>query len=107
MARGAQAKQLVVNKLQQAFGNDFIGEIDKKIYVWSQENGERVQIAISLTCPKVAVESAAVPVSGDGDWNFEDDAASAAAISRAPAAQTEITVEERARVQDLMAKLGL
>ena len=57
MAKGAAAKELVIKKLQQAFGSDYIGELDKKIYVWSEENGERLQIAISLTCPKKQVES--------------------------------------------------
>ena len=46
-AKGTQAKIEVLNKIKEAFGKDFIGEIDKKIYVWAQDTGERVQIAIS------------------------------------------------------------
>ena len=46
MAKGAIGKQNVINKIQQAFGADYIGEYDKKIYVWTQENGERIQIAL-------------------------------------------------------------
>ena len=55
MAKGTIGKQNVINKIKAAFGADFIGEYDKKIYVWTQENGERIQIALSLTCPKVQV----------------------------------------------------
>ena len=33
MAKGAIAKQEVIKKLQSIFGNDFLGEFDKKIYV--------------------------------------------------------------------------
>ena len=104
MAKGAIAKQNVVNKLQAAFGADYIGEYDKKWYVWSQENGERVQIAISLTCPKVPVEVANAPVTGD--FNFEDDAPNVvvAAGGYQPA---EITDDERDKVRDLMKALGL
>ena len=104
MARGTIGKQNVINKIQQAFGADFIGEYDKKIYVWTQENGERIQIALSLTCPKVQV--AATEMLTTGDFNFEDDAPSTvvAATAYQPA---DITDEERARVNDLMAKLGL
>lgn len=104
MAKGNIAKQVVVDKIRAAFGADFIGEYDKKIYVWAKENGENIQIAISLTCPKVPVEVAAAPVTGD--FNFEDDTPSVVVAAGAyqPA---EITDEERARVNDLMIKLGL
>jgi hypothetical protein len=104
MARGTIAKQNVVNQLQSAFGQNWIGEYDKKYYVWSQENGERIQIAISLTCPKVPVEVSNAPIAGD--FNFEDDAPGVvvAAGGYQPA---EITDEERDRVRDLMRTLGL
>lgn len=104
MAKGTIAKQAVINKIQTAFGADFIGEYDKKIYVWAQENGERVQIAISLTCPKVPVEVSAAPVTGD--FNFEDDTPNVVVAAGAyqPA---DITPEERQRVNDLMKMLDL
>ena len=104
MARGAIGKQNVINKIKEAFGADFIGEYDKKIYVYTQENGERVQIAISLTCPKVPVAIASTPTTGD--FNFEDDAPSTVVAAGAfqPA---DITPEERARVNDLIRMLGL
>lgn len=104
MAKGAIGKQNVINKIQKAFGADYIGEYDKKIYVWTTENGERIQIAISLTCPKVQVAMADAPVTGD--FNFEDDAPSTVVAAGAfqPA---DITTEERERVNDLMKKLGL
>ena len=104
MAKGAVGKQNVINKIKEAFGADFIGEYDKKIYVWTQENGERIQIALSLTCPKVQV--AVATAAATSDFNFEDDAPSTVVAAGAfePA---DITAEERDRVNDLMAKLGL
>lgn len=104
MAKGAQAKEAVVNKIRAAFGENYIGEYDKKWYVWSQENGERVQIAISLTCPKVPVEVSAAPVSGD--FNFEDDAPGVV-VAAGGFQPAEITNEERDKVRDLMKALGL
>ena len=104
MAKGTIGKQNVINKIKTAFGADFIGEYDKKIYLWTQENGERIQIALSLTCPKVQVAVADAPATGD--FNFEDDAPSTVVATGAfqPA---EITDEERARVNDLMKMLNL
>ena len=104
MAEGTIGKQNVINKIKQAFGADFIGEYDKKIYVWTTENGERIQIALSLTCPKVPVAISDNPTTGD--FNFEDDAPNVVVAAGAyqPA---EITKEERERVNDLMKRLGL
>ena len=106
MARGQEAKNYVAKKLAEAFGSDYIGEVDKKYYVWSKENGERVQIAISMTCPKVPVETSGyVQV---GDWNFEDAADMPVTVTvTAPAAPIEISTEERENIADLMRKLGL
>ena len=107
MARGQEAKNYVAKKLAEAFGVDYIGEVDKKYYIWSKENGERVQVAISMTCPKVPVETSGyIQV---GDWNFEDDATGNAVITTAnvPSAPVEISAEERQNIADLMARLGL
>lgn len=52
MARGANAKIEVANIIKQAFGDSYIGEFDKKYYVWANDGGEQVQISIALTCPK-------------------------------------------------------
>lgn len=103
MARGNIAKQNVINKLALTFGNDFIGEIDKKIYVWADDGGSKVQIAIALTCPKTNVEASA-PVGGDLDFDNME-------ISSAPTPmafeKAKITQEEQDRIQDMMKRLGL
>ena len=106
MAKGAIAKQNVIKKIQEIFGADFIGEVDKKIYVWTQENGDRVQVAISLTCPKTPIEVSGAPIPNfSGGMDFESmGVAVAAPASYAPA---EISEEEKQTVADLMARLGL
>ena len=52
MAKGTIAKQNIGKKLQELFGDNFVGESSGKYYVWENDGGEKVQIAISLTCPK-------------------------------------------------------
>ena len=62
MARGAQAKNKVEQIISSAFKDNFLGIYDKKLYVQAEENGEMVQIAISLTCPKTPVVISAKPL---------------------------------------------
>ena len=54
MAKGMIAKLAVEDKLREVFGKDFIGvdPATKKIYVQAEEDGEMIQVAIALTCPK-------------------------------------------------------
>ena len=100
MARGNDAKQEVIQRIAEAFGADWIGEVDKKYYVFANENGEKLQIAISLTCPKTQVEVKAP--SASNKLNFESGETYAA-----PAQPIEISEEEKKNLADLMARLGL
>lgn len=108
MAKGANAKIVVENKIKEAFGNDFIGVADKKIYVWADDGGERVQIAISMTCPKTGIAGGdpIAPKDNDpGDWNFEDAPAGDAKPDAFKPA--EVSEEEISRINDLMNRLGI
>ena len=118
MAKGNVAKQLVVNRIQKAFGEDFIGEVDKKIYVWSEENGEKMQVALALTCPKVPVsaptpaKSIITPVVTGGVfdvWDFEGMTGVITSTSTTASSSGPIVIEENERknIEDLMKKLGL
>ena len=102
MAKGAIAKEKVANKLAECFGKDWIGEFDKKYYLWSEENGERIQIAVTLTCPKNPVGQVS---SNSTELNFENmGETKASPVNFQPA---EITEDERENVRKLMEKLGL
>ena len=102
MAKGAKAKDNVKQIIANAFGDNFVGEVDKKLYVWADDGGETVQIAIAMTCPKVPIGE--VPAeSSDFDWE-------GSSVSSEPAAKhnpVEIDDDEKARVAELMKKLGL
>lgn len=108
-ARGSVAKENVIKKLAQAFGNDFIGENDKKIYLWANDGGERVQIALTLTCPKTFIDApgaaAAAPSENLGDWDFGDEAPKPVAATKAEPAV--ITEQEKENIANLLMKLGL
>lgn len=102
MAKGQIAKDKAIEKIAQAFGRDWIGVYDKKAYVWSEENGEKVQIAIALTCPKVPVGAVDT---GSNALDFENMGATIAAPTEFKPA--EISDDERKNINDLMAALGL
>lgn len=103
MAKGTNAKNAVINKIAMAFGTDYIGEIDKKVYVWADDGGEKVQIAIALTCPKNPVETGGISTAPVSGWDFSDNVVTASA----PVSKAEITPEEQARIADMMSRLGL
>ena len=104
MAKGAFAKENIKKQLAECFGDDYIGEIDKKIYIWQNDGNERVQIAMALTCPKNPVDVPDKnPVQKTEDWDFSEDVVTNAA----PITRATITDEEKQRVADLMKNLGL
>lgn len=103
MAKGTIAKQEVIKKIQSAFGTDFLGEFDKKIYVQAQENGEMVQIAMALTCPKTPVAVSNAPIIKGDRMDFSDEST----IVPVNSSNTEISEEERQTIADMMARFGL
>ena len=101
-AKGSIAKAEVIKMIQDAFGENYLGEFDKKIYVQVPENGEMVQIAIALTCPKTPVVISSGPVIKGDRMDFDN--VPTVSISET---KTEITTEERENIATMMARLGL
>lgn len=105
MAKGNTAKEYVEKKIIEAFGSDFVGISDKKIYVYADDGGERVQIAISLTCPKVQIECGPAPkqtVVNDNSAPWEE--APAPVITETP---TEPDQKELDNLAAMLEKFGL
>lgn len=98
MARGSIAKNSVEQKIIEAFGTDFVGIADKKLYVWADDGGEKVQIAISMTCPKVNLET--TPSEETPTNSFIE-----GVIPKTPV--VEMTPEEEANIQNLLKRLNL
>lgn len=101
-AKGSIAKAEVTKMIQDVFGENFLGEFDKKIYVQVPENGEMVQIAIALTCPKTPVTISSGPVVKGDRIDFDSEP-----VVSAPIIKAEITAEERENIAAMMARLGL
>lgn len=107
MAKGNEAKEKLINKFIEAAGNSYLGFYDKKYYFISNENGEAIQVAVTLTCPKTPIEIATNVSDAGGDWDFTDNAPKTTPIAVSNAAPAEITEAEKQNIADLMRRLGL
>lgn len=103
MARGSIAKNNITEKLKNFFGTDFIGEVDRKLYIWADDGGERVQIAIAMTCPKSNVDF------GETGGFIEPGSTTGVYAGKRIESQpiVEMTPEEQENIATLIAKLGL
>ena len=107
MARGATAKVNVENVIKEAFGANFAGVADKKLYVWADDGSEKVQIAITLTCPKANVDF------GDNSGGFVEAGPAAGIVGSYVGKRVtiepivEMTPEEEKNIAELIKKLGL
>lgn len=107
MVRGSVAKNNIAERLKNFFGTDFAGEADRKLYIWADDGGEKVQIAITLTCPKTNVDF------GDNANGFIEVGPATGIVGSYVGKRvtiepiTEITPEEEANIQTLLERLGL
>ena len=107
-AKGQAVKQEVMATILETFGDKaFLYNSGKEIRINCAENGEPVQIKVTLTAAKVAVEAGednAVPGAGikkDNASPFPEPLENKADV------KVEVTDEEKANVAKLMASLGL
>lgn len=98
--RGDAARQSVMDTICKAFGDNFVGVQDKKIYVWAQDgvNGEKIQFAVSITMPKT-------PIAGGGDNMSSSPSIEAASTTNFT--PTELAPEDKAKIEALKAQLGI
>ena len=94
MAKGAVAKQEVLTKIKEIFPEAF--EYGKELRIPMEEDGQRVEIKIALTCAKTNVGGDAAPEASG--LQFED-------APNAPSAAP--TEEEKQNIANLMDRLGL
>lgn len=98
LRRGEAAKKIVIEKILESFEGSFL--LDKKAYVNVRDgaNGEVVQLAISITMPKVPIDATAAPPTTDPN---------AAPWEAKPVTPTELSAEDKKKVSMLMERLGL
>ena len=95
MARGAIAKESITKDILNFFGGSFLN--DKEIRIPFNEDGEELQIKVTLTCAKVNVD----PPNGAAS-------ASVDTVTSTPVVEnTEMTAEELAEVKSIAQRLNL
>ena len=108
MARGTESKSYITKKILETFEGSFLYNDGKEIRIPLKEDGEIVQIKVTLTCAKTNVsaedstpaEFKAEPAA-DNELNFED-----SQISPTPAT-VNTTPEERANIARLVEKFNI
>lgn len=100
MKRGDEARKSLTNTLLETFKNNGAFLQDKKIYVTIPDGAfgsEEIQFAISITMPKTAVTSSS---------SLSEPNSNAVAGKKPPSA-TEMSDEDKAKVQELLKKLDI
>ena len=95
MAKGAESKQKVINKIMEIYPEAFLYG-NKELRIPFEEDGARVEIKVALTCAKTNV---------GGDGSLEESGIEINDTPNvAPAAPSD---EEKQNIANLMARLGL
>ena len=100
MARGAVSKEKIIKKILDTFEGSFL--YDKEIRIPVTEDGELIQIKVTLTAAKTNVESGddvKIPGIESNEINFETQTTTKEKI--------EVTEEEKQNVATLLKNLGL
>jgi len=114
MAKGAQAKIQIMNKLMEVFDGAFLYNDGKELRIPLIENGEEVQIKVTLTCAKDNViqgQDNALP--GENTINAKEELyhfgeqAQESKVENNQIKPVELSTEEKENVKSLLAALGL
>ena len=93
-ARGQELKNQIVNKILEVFPNSFIN--GKEIRICGNENGEEVQIKVTLTAAKENIVN-----------ETAEKSTAAATITPTDDYTVEITSKEKRTVAEMLAALNL
>lgn len=108
MAKGGTSKDKVIDALKAALPEHWVGVDDKKRAVFEfVEDGEPIQVAVALSCPKTLI-----PRQGTPTPTITTSSSDAGAFVTAEAAakekeKLEISDEERKNVDTLLTNLGI
>lgn len=103
-ARGSILKQEVATKILAAFLGSFLYNDGKEIRINGTENGENLQIKVTLTCAKVAVEGGEDTVLPGENIKTTSTAQVVTTSEKIP---QEPTNEEKERLKTLLNQLGM
>lgn len=94
--KGSESKKIVTEKILEIFEGSFLYNGGKELRIPFEEDGQRVEIKVALTCAKSNVGGEGVSEVSGVESNTP--------IDVVPAAPTE---EEKANIAALMDRLGL
>ena len=97
-ARGTESKTVVFNKLMEVFPDSFWEDEGKILRIPQIENGNKIEIKVTLTAAKNLLGDAEIPNAFDGA------AAGSSVSTEVPAQMTE---EEKENVSKMLESLGL
>ena len=100
MAKGSLSKDIIFKKLIEVFPGSFMQD-DKICRIPCIENGETVEIKVTLTAAKDILGTAAAPAKEEFDWSDEKlDPVSTVA-------KNDLSEQEKANIKKMMEALGL
>lgn len=102
MAKGAKVKAEVYKKILEMFPGSFMYNSDKELRIPIVEDGESIQLKLTLTVSKTPVENDNVAVAAG-----ERDEGSFPAPVGSPTATPQVSDEEKQTLQAMMERLGL
>ena len=103
MAKGNASKEIIFQKILDTFKDSFMADA-KTLRIPMEENGEPIEIKVTLTAAKDIIGSAAV--GEDHDWSDPKDTPKSTSIGTATPAAAEPTQEEKENVQRMLESLG-
>lgn len=107
MARGAEAKQRVFQKILETFPGSFMQD-DKILRIVEEENGEVVEIKVTLTAAKDVIGAGASSNRTPGPTAVEEfDWSENSASTPQAAAANDLSETEKENIRKMMAALGL
>jgi hypothetical protein len=110
MAKGATAKAEITKNILERFPSSFLYNDGKEIRIPFIEDGEEVQIKVTLTCAKENVSQGqdnAVPGEGNNTTETQSGVEALHEVMKDTVVHTEPTAAEKQNVSDLLRALGL
>ena len=114
MARGAESKTLITNKIIETFEGAFLYNDGKEIRIPLKENGEDIQIKVTLTCAKDNVIQGGENIlpgtelkNKNESYHFGSTLQTTVTENKEIKPVVEPTAEEKENVKSLLEALGL
>ena len=103
MAKGNASKEIIFQKILDTFKGSFMADA-KTLRIPMEENGEPLEIKVTLTAAKDIIGDAAV--GEDHDWSDPKDTSKSNTVGTVTPIVAEPTQEEKENVQRMLKNLG-